>query len=444
MKLEILVGLSVMLITISIFSGCVENESDAEGLSISNIVFCSDSPMSYMNYSVQPDADYNLGLPVWVYMNVLNHEYISNSNGTFEIWLLVDITVKAPDGSVVLVPGIPADYHGNLSAGVDPEKLFLQYFIPTSGNMSVGKYTVEIIVEDKLVNKTAKASSHFTLFEEFDISNIVFCSDSPMGYMNYSVQPDADYNLGLPVWVYMNVLNKEYISNSNGTFGIWLLVDMTVKAPDGSVVLVPGLPVNYHGNLPAGVDPEKLYLQYYVPTSGSLSVGKYTVEIIVEDKLANKTAKASTNFTLTKKYYNDIFGFSIEQPYGWFVEKRDFGPIVIFFGPREENFSVNILIQVFNGQGMTLNEFANMVKQNDSQILTNYQMVSEQSRIINGLNSYEMVVNHTIEDFDLKLKEVLFLEENLAYMISYTALQSNFDKYSPIFDNIIETFSIQK
>jgi hypothetical protein len=145
---------------------------------------------------------------------------------------------------------------------------------------------------------------------------------------------------------------------------------------------------------------------------------------------------------LTKNYYNYDYGFSIEQPYGWLVEKRIFEPPVMFFGPRLENFTINIIIQVYNNQGMTLDEFVSIVKQNNSQSLSNYQLVSEQSKKISGLDSYEMVVTHTIENLNLKLKEVLIHENDKVFIISYTALQDYYDEYLSTFDTITETFDI--
>jgi hypothetical protein len=276
---------------------------------------------------------------------------------------------------------------------------------------------------------------------EFRISNIVLCSEEPKGYMNYTEQPNALYNHGLPVWIYMNVLNEEYNTNQNGTYEIWLQVNITVKAPNGTIVPVPGIPADYHGNLPADIDPEKLFLQHIIPTTRNMSEGKYKIDITVQDKIAGKGVNTSRYFIINRNYNNKYYGFSIEQPSGWFVEERQIEPVVIFFGPRVENFSVNILILVFDAQNMTIDEFVSLVKQNDSESLTNYQLIFEGSRIINKQDAYEMVITHTTDDLDLKLKEVIFLKNNIAYLIIFTGLLSTYDEYLPVFETILETFS---
>lgn len=135
--------------------------------------------------------------------------------------------------------------------------------------------------------------------KEFGVSNVVFCSQEPAGYMNYKEQPNATYKPGDTVWIYMNVDNIKYNPNEDGTNEVWISEYLTLKDPNGKVLLDQEL-LNDHSNLPKKLDPNTLFLRNRIFTTKNLVEGKYTVYITVTDKLANKTASVSSNFYLKK------------------------------------------------------------------------------------------------------------------------------------------------
>jgi hypothetical protein len=92
-------------------------------------------------------------------------------------------------------------------------------------------------------------------------------------------------------------------------------------------------------------------------------------------------------------YHNDKYGFSIQPPSGWTATESGLptGTAVKFWGPTDENYTVNFDITLINPQGMALDEIISEVKQIMPQNLTNYQIVSERSRVIGGVDAYEIV-----------------------------------------------------
>lgn len=162
---RILAGLIVVLAFVGVFAGCgSEGTSVAGEFSIVNLVFCSDEPGGYMSYKEQPQATYRPGDTIWVYMNLKNQKYNPNPDGTNEMWFTEVLTLKAPNGEV-LAGGEVVNEHQNFTEDLDPGKVFLRNNINTTPQLAEGQYTVEIEVTDKLANKTATASSRFTLKE---------------------------------------------------------------------------------------------------------------------------------------------------------------------------------------------------------------------------------------------------------------------------------------
>lgn len=135
--------------------------------------------------------------------------------------------------------------------------------------------------------------------KDFGLSNIVFCSAEPSGYMNYKEQPNATYKPGDTVWIYMNVDNIKYNPNQDGTNEVWIAEHLTLTDPNGKVLLDQEL-LNEHKNLPKSLDPNILFLKNRIFTTQNLPEGKYKVEIKAFDKLSGKTTAVSSNFYLKK------------------------------------------------------------------------------------------------------------------------------------------------
>ena len=131
--------------------------------------------------------------------------------------------------------------------------------------------------------------------KEFTISNLVFCSEESRCYMNYRIQPDATYVPGDAVWIYMNLEGLKLKSNFDGTSKMWIIVDLTLKAPDGEVLSEEEA---LEGRANVISDPNQMCFDVHLDTTSQFIEGEYTVEIIVTDKLSNRTASTSGCFIL--------------------------------------------------------------------------------------------------------------------------------------------------
>ena len=72
--------------------------------------------------------------------------------------------------------------------------------------------------------------------------------------------------------------------------------------------------------------------------------------------------------------------------------------------------------------------------------MTDYQLDFEGGGVLGGLDAYELVITYTMVVFDLKAKQVLSLKDGEGYVITFTALQSNYDDDSPASETSVETF----
>jgi hypothetical protein len=165
-KLLAILIIAAMVGSIAFFAGYRETENSGEiskEFSISNPVFCSEESKGYMDYAEQPGATYKPGDTIWIYMNLEGLKLNPNPDGTKEMWIRAYITLKAPNGDILLKEEAHEE-HRDVQA--NQNETFLDAYINTTPQLTEGKYTVEIIVTDKLGNRTATASSCFIMNNE--------------------------------------------------------------------------------------------------------------------------------------------------------------------------------------------------------------------------------------------------------------------------------------
>ena len=160
--------------------------------------------------------------------------------------------------------------------------------------------------------------------------------------------------------------------------------------------------------------------------------------------LAISPTIASSVFALVQQnaYVNSAHQFSINPPNSWSTDATgSFGTVVIFYGPTESNFRVNMNV-VVEATSLSLADYVSAAKSQLSSGLTNYNVVSEGPITIGGLGAYQLVATFTQGTFSIKDMQVLFVENHEAYVVTSTALQSNYDTYSPVFSESVQTFKL--
>ena len=141
-------------------------------------------------------------------------------------------------------------------------------------------------------------------------------------------------------------------------------------------------------------------------------------------------------------YVNSNNRFSINPPSGWVVDSSGaFGTLVIFYGPTEANFRVNMNV-IVESTSLTLSAYVSASKSQLYASLTNYNLVSEGPTTIGGIDGYELVGTFTQGAYNIKNKQDFLVQNQKAYVITSTALQSNYATYQPVFDESVQTFKL--
>jgi hypothetical protein len=154
-----------------------------------------------------------------------------------------------------------------------------------------------------------------------------------------------------------------------------------------------------------------------------------------------------------KQYKNFEKGYSFSYSAKW--EKKLVGGREIFFlNPKkgeESSFrtNINIMIQDLSRDPMNLGSYHELTKNQIEEALSFNTISSEKNIVVSGFPAKEIIYSIPQDiskgrHLDLKLKQVYFIKDNFAYLITYTALKNEFDKYSASANTVFSTFKVVK
>jgi len=155
------------------------------------------------------------------------------------------------------------------------------------------------------------------------------------------------------------------------------------------------------------------------------------------------TFHASVSASVESNPYVDSKNqFSINPPSGWTVDSSGaYGTAVILYGPTDSNFRMNMNL-IIEATSLSLTAYVSSAKSQLSTSLTSYQLVSETSTTIGGVAADELVNTFTQGSYSIEDKEDILVQNQKAYVITSTALQTNYGTYQPAFDESVQTFKL--
>lgn len=158
------------------------------------------------------------------------------------------------------------------------------------------------------------------------------------------------------------------------------------------------------------------------------------------------TAIVSCSTTVNWLSYTDTTNnFKIKYSDKW--AKQNINGVVAFLSPKEndkDNFqeNVNIMVQDLSKQPLTLEEYTEITKKQITDNLGASAIVSLKDVTVSGQKAKELVYNMDYSGRKLKMKQYWFIKSNKAYVLTYTAEPSQFDKYESISTETIQSFSL--
>jgi hypothetical protein len=133
-------------------------------------------------------------------------------------------------------------------------------------------------------------------------------------------------------------------------------------------------------------------------------------------------------------------------PSGWKLDTSAvMGTTWVVFSPLKDNNdkfreNVNLLVQDLTGQNFDLDKYTQLSVSQISQMMTDGK-VFESTRMKSGNGDYQKVIfSATQGKFKLKFEQYYFVKSDKAYVLTYTAEQTEFDAYKPTGEQILNSF----
>ncbi len=144
--------------------------------------------------------------------------------------------------------------------------------------------------------------------------------------------------------------------------------------------------------------------------------------------------------------------YEISYPESWAKQQK--GTATFFLSPKENEKdvfleNVNVMVQDLSNQPMTLEDYTNLTKQQVTQAFGSSAIVSVKDLNFAGQQAKEMVYTMPKNPMqgrnqNLKLRQVWFINNSKAYLLTYTAQSSEYDKFLETAKTIFSSFKLKE
>jgi hypothetical protein len=121
------------------------------------------------------------------------------------------------------------------------------------------------------------------------------------------------------------------------------------------------------------------------------------------------------------------------------MQKENEGAVAVLFTDKYGDASINVVVEETRA---TLSEYVASSKQSLASTLDNYHLKSEFSRVIGGLDCYELIATWTLQNVTLRMWQVVFVENGKAFIITCETPNSRYFNHTTEFENAILSFRI--
>lgn len=159
---------------------------------------------------------------------------------------------------------------------------------------------------------------------------------------------------------------------------------------------------------------------------------------------AVETAQTVEGF---ETYKDDNLAFSIDYPEDWTlkeVSETAFG----FVSPAEnseDKFMENVSIQVNSlaGQAVTLEQFAELLVDQAEGEIADFELISSETVAGEGdlVDAHYLQYNGSQGDLQMSYESVLIIDNDRAFILTYTAEVGSFDEYYGVYEHMLESFA---
>ncbi len=165
--------------------------------------------------------------------------------------------------------------------------------------------------------------------------------------------------------------------------------------------------------------------------------------LTVQLKAENFSELIKQNNSGLQTYQNTRNNLSIRYPENWRINEEEDG--VMFISPKEndtDDFQENIGIAVQNlaNNQANLDQIAVASLEQLKKVINDFSLVSSTETTLENIPAKQFVYTGKFGDFDVKWLQVIALEGDNFYIITYTAKASSYNNYLNLVEEMVNSF----
>ena len=138
--------------------------------------------------------------------------------------------------------------------------------------------------------------------------------------------------------------------------------------------------------------------------------------------------------------------YSIQYPDNWELNtEKSMGTSFIIFSEQtssEDKFreNINLIIQNLEGYNLNLDDYVAISEEQISKMVTNGKIIDSKRSNKNNTEFQKVIFTGKQGLFQLKFVQYYFVKDEKAYVLTFTCEEIQYEKYSLISDQILESF----
>lgn len=144
------------------------------------------------------------------------------------------------------------------------------------------------------------------------------------------------------------------------------------------------------------------------------------------------------------EYESKLYNFSIQVPNQWNFVENEYGFSVIFYTPNDWGVRENLWISIQTPQINTnLEEYYQETMKKIEEISEWFNEIESTDIEVSWLKGKNTIYETIQNDTNIKSQQTVFIDNNIVYILQYTATKETFDKYIKEVNNIIKSFTLK-
>lgn len=177
-----------------------------------------------------------------------------------------------------------------------------------------------------------------------------------------------------------------------------------------------------------------IYMHYKMSSYMKLKIGFLLLLTVLVLGCTQSSTQQTT--TVQEKTYTSPDGYSISYPNDWNVAKAPDGISSMFVAPDVANVNVVIVNQTKKSLEITKSTAESV----NSQLFPDFKFLSADETTINGKDAYRLTGAFTYNKVSMKNMQLYLFDKGQTYLLTYTAIESNYEKHISEFNRMAESF----